>query len=365
MPAATEKKTYYHGLDVLRAGLMIIGVFWHAVSVVSPLSSFVYDSKIHESFTLLAVIYPEHIFRMEAFFLVSGFLALMIRERKGKRSFFHARLQRVLLPLLLGCFGVNLLLQIFGSQWMGYRWENFDIWRWVMHGWFLITLFICACIDMLLPVSLYRRTGWLGVLLIFTIATFGYAAMLYWNAHSWHFYGPVQGNLFNFFLLNTVQFYPFYFLGSLLFAHRQLLGKIQRKHIYIIGLITLFMATVDYLQSLKLIDLFEVLPRLSGLTYRVLHVTASTGIAFLLFFMFYHSRYQSGRVVRYLINSAIVIYLVHHPLVIILGWALDSPRWSTPTYYALLVGITLLLSYAAYEVIRRNRYLRIAFGLKS
>ncbi|PIE40555.1 MAG: hypothetical protein CSA51_00130, partial [Gammaproteobacteria bacterium] len=204
MTGITEKKTYYHGLDMLRAGLMIIGVFWHAVSVVSPLSHFVYDSKIHESFALLAMIYPEHIFRMEAFFLVSGFLALMVRERKGKRLFFQARLQRVLLPLLLGCFGANLLLQIFGSQWMGYRWAHFDMWRWVMHGWFLITLFMCACIDMLLPTHLYRKTGWLGVVLIFTIATFGYTAMLYWNAHSWHFYGPVQGNLFNFFLLNTV-----------------------------------------------------------------------------------------------------------------------------------------------------------------
>lgn len=355
---------YYHGLDMLRAGLMIIGVFWHSVAVLSPLSSFVYDSKIHESFPLVATIYPEHIFRMEAFFLVSGFLSLMIRERKGKQAFFSARVKRVLIPLLLGCFGVNLLLQIFGAQFMGYRWENFDMWRWVMHGWFLITLFMCACIDMVLPINTYRRTGWLGVTLLFVLATCGYTAMLYWNGHSWHFFGSVSGNLFNFFLLDTVQFYPFYYLGGLLFVHQDALAKIKFKHLAIIALIAAIAASMDYLQSLKLFDFYDYLPSLLGLSYRTIHTIAAASIAFLLFYIFFHLRYQSGKVVRYLISSAIVIYLVHHPLVIILGWALDKPHLSNAQYYLAIAFGALSLSYIAYEVIRRNHYLRVAFGLK-
>lgn len=238
------------------------------------------------------------------------------------------------------------------------------MWRWVMHGWFLITLFMCACLDILLPMTIYRRTGWLGTALLLVIATAGYTAILYWNAHSWHFYGSVRGNLFNFFLLNTVQFYPFYFMGGLLYVHQGFLKKITAKHIYLILSVVLLFAAVDYLQSLRWVDFFSVLPRFYGLTYRIIHVIAAGGIAFLLFWVFYHSRYQGGRVVRYLMSSAIVIYLVHHPLVIILGWALDSPKLSNGLYYLLLVSLTLLLSYAAYELIRRSRYLRIAFGLK-
>ncbi|SUO98077.1 acyltransferase family protein [Suttonella indologenes] len=64
---------------------------------------------------------------METFFLVSGFLACMIRSRKGKKVFFQARIKRVLLPLLLGCFGGNLLLQIFGAYYMDFAWKNFDL----------------------------------------------------------------------------------------------------------------------------------------------------------------------------------------------------------------------------------------------
>ena len=46
---------------------------------------------------LYATIYPEHLFRMEAFFLVSGFLAQMTLARKDKRIFWQARLRRVLI----------------------------------------------------------------------------------------------------------------------------------------------------------------------------------------------------------------------------------------------------------------------------
>ena len=142
---------YYYGLDGLRGILMLVGVLWHTVGIVSPLLTFVYDSPHHKSLALYALVYPEHLFRMEAFFLVSGFLSQMVLMRKGKSAFWRARIKRVLVPLLLGCFGVNLLLQIFGSLYMGYLWSNFDMWRWVMHGWFLITLLMCALIDMALP----------------------------------------------------------------------------------------------------------------------------------------------------------------------------------------------------------------------
>lgn len=41
-------KRYYFGLDELRAGLMLIGVFWHAVSIIAPHGSFVYNSPQQE-----------------------------------------------------------------------------------------------------------------------------------------------------------------------------------------------------------------------------------------------------------------------------------------------------------------------------
>ena len=77
---------YFHGLDELRAALMLIGVFWHAAAVLSPFAAFVYASPYHQSMPLYATIYPEHLFRMEAFFLVSGFIWDMKNSRHEKRN---------------------------------------------------------------------------------------------------------------------------------------------------------------------------------------------------------------------------------------------------------------------------------------
>jgi len=217
---------YFHGLDELRAALMLIGVFWHAAAVLSPFAAFVYASPYHQSMPLYATIYPEHLFRMEAFFLVSGFLAQMTLARKDKRIFWQARLRRVLLPLLLGCLGVNFILQVFGSIFMEYQWAHYDFWRWVMHGWFLICLMTFAGVDMLLPRGVFARMGILPCILVATIGWLGYAALIYWNGESWHLGGDIS-TLFNFFILHGVQYYPFYFAGALLYYHQDILERVR------------------------------------------------------------------------------------------------------------------------------------------
>ncbi|MDO5090790.1 MAG: acyltransferase family protein [Cardiobacteriaceae bacterium] len=356
-------RRYYYGLDTLRAVLMLVGVLWHAASIVSPLSHFVYSSTLHKSFPIYAAIYPEHLFRMEAFFLVSGFLSQMILLRKGKGDFFRARVKRVLIPLVLGCFGVNFLLQLFGSVYMGYRWEHFDMWRWVMHGWFLITLFMCALIDLALPRDALAKTRWLGGILVLVIAWFGYVALGYWNAHLWHFWDPVKGNLFNFFILNTVQFYPLYFFGALLFHHQDWLERLDRRVLLPLALLTFAAALIIYLNSMQV---FRPFGRewYSPLAYRAVHLVSATGIAFLLFVWCHRMRRENGRVVRYLIDSAIVIYLLHHPLVIVFGWAFDSPALGNLAYFSLVVAATFAASYLGYALIRRMSALRFAFGLR-
>ncbi len=363
MSTSSAPSRYYHGLDSLRAILMLVGVFWHAVSILSPFSSFVYSTPFHKNFFLYALIYPEHLFRMEAFFLVSGFLSQMVLTRKGKQAFLRARLKRVLAPIILGCFGVNLLLQIFGSFYMGYKWQNFDMWRWVMHGWFLITLLMCALIDLILPRQTVAKTGYSGIILIVVIALFGYIALIYWNAHAWHFHGSVKGNLFNFFILNTVQFYPLYYIGALLYHHQDWLDRLNRHQLIVIAFATFVCAIIIYLNSIRVFRPFGQ-EWWSPLLYRATHLISAGGISFLLFLWGHRITRQNGPVIRYLITSAIVIYLVHHPLVIIFGWALDNPELSDLSYFLLTTAVTIAASFLCYEIIRRVAWLRFAFGLR-
>ena len=362
-PIAAPAPRYFHGLDELRAALMLIGVFWHAAAVLSPFAAFVYASPYHQSMALYASIYPEHLFRMEAFFLVSGFLAQMTLARKDKRIFWQARLRRVLLPLLLGCLGVNFILQVFGSIFMEYQWAHYDFWRWVMHGWFLICLMTFAGIDMLLPRGVFARMGILPCILVATIGWLGYAALIYWNGESWHLGGDIS-TLFNFFILHGVQYYPFYFAGALLYYHQDILERVSRRTLILLSLLALMTTTLSYFNGLYFYDFFPA--DTEGMILQRLNQMISSGtIAFLLFWYFYHVQREASRTVRYLINSAIVIYLVHHPLVIMLGWMLDDPALSNTQYYLLLLTLTFVFSYLCYEGVRRVGWLRIAFGLKA
>lgn len=361
-PIAAPAPRYFHGLDELRAALMLIGVFWHAAAVLSPFAAFVYASPYHQSMALYASIYPEHLFRMEAFFMVSGFLAQMTLTRKDKQVFWRARLKRVLVPLLLGCLGVNFVLQVFGSIFMDYQWAHYDLWRWVMHGWFLICLMVFATIDMLLPRGVFARMGLLPCLLVVTIGWLGYAALIYWNGESWNLGGDIS-TLYNFFVLHGVQYYPFYFAGSLLYFHQDILDKISHRALWGLALLALTTTALTYVNGLHFYEPFP--PDTEGMILQRLNQMVSSGaIAFLLFWYFYHVQREANRVVRYLINSAIVIYLVHHPLVIMLGWMLDDPGLSNSQYYLLLLTLTFVFSYLCYEGVRRIGWLRITFGLK-
>ncbi|MFC2503809.1 MAG: acyltransferase family protein [Cardiobacterium sp.] len=361
-PVAAPAPRYFHGLDELRAALMLIGVFWHAAAVLSPFAAFVYASPYHQSMALYASIYPEHLFRMEAFFMVSGFLAQMTLTRKDKQVFWRARLKRVLVPLLLGCLGVNFVLQVFGSIFMDYQWAHYDLWRWVMHGWFLICLMVFATIDMLLPHGVFARMGLLPCLLVVTIGWLGYAALIYWNGESWNLGGDIS-TLYNFFVLHGVQYYPFYFAGSLLYFHQDILDKISHRALWGLALLALATTALTYVNGLHFYEPFP--PDTEGMILQRLNQMVSSGaIAFLLFWYFYHVQREANRVVRYLINSAIVIYLVHHPLVIMLGWMLDDPGLSNSQYYLLLLTLTFVFSYLCYEGVRRIGWLRITFGLK-
>lgn len=361
-PIAAPAPRYFHGLDELRAALMLIGVFWHAAAVLSPFATFVYASPYHQSMALYASIYPEHLFRMEAFFMVSGFLAQMTLTRKDKQVFWRARLKRVLVPLLLGCLGVNFVLQVFGSIFMDYQWAHYDLWRWVMHGWFLICLMVFATIDMLLPRGVFARMGLLPCLLVVTIGWLGYAALIYWNGESWNLGGDIS-TLYNFFVLHGVQYYPFYFAGSLLYFHQDILDKISHRALWGLALLALTTTALTYVNGLHFYEPFP--PDTEGMILQRLNQMVSSGsIAFLLFWYFYHVQREANRVVRYLINSAIVIYLVHHPLVIMLGWMLDDPGLSNSQFYLLLLTLTFVFSYLCYEGVRRIGWLRITFGLK-
>ena len=91
------KATRIHGLDALRAVLMLLGVLIHSALNYMP-GWFVQDPH-NQAEWMMIVIDVIHTFRMPAFFLLSGFFAALLVERRGLFRMFRNRFDRIVRPL--------------------------------------------------------------------------------------------------------------------------------------------------------------------------------------------------------------------------------------------------------------------------
>ena len=97
--ADAPQRIYY--MDAVRALAMLLGVFFHAglAAAVQGLW-FVGDMKA-SSMVLEGFVWFSHVFRMPLFFLVAGFFANLLIERRGVKGFLRNRAIRILLPFVI------------------------------------------------------------------------------------------------------------------------------------------------------------------------------------------------------------------------------------------------------------------------
>lgn len=104
-PVLTQKTSAnarFHGLDAARAIALLIGIVHHGIeSFVTYVNSDWVTQDTQNSLVLDVLFYISHVFRMQAFFLMSGFFAHLLYHRKGSREFISNRFKRLVLPFLL------------------------------------------------------------------------------------------------------------------------------------------------------------------------------------------------------------------------------------------------------------------------
>jgi glucan biosynthesis protein C len=89
-----------HALDAVRAYALLLGVVLHAAAAF--LEGFPIPLWVDEPSAGAAIIYYViHMFRMSAFFLIAGFFARVLVERRGIEAFVKDRAKRVAVPLFL------------------------------------------------------------------------------------------------------------------------------------------------------------------------------------------------------------------------------------------------------------------------
>jgi peptidoglycan/LPS O-acetylase OafA/YrhL len=95
----TNNTDRLHSLDAVRAIALLLGVVLHAtMSFIMPIPA----ADVSQSTTLSVLFFVIHIFRMSAFYLIAGFFARMVIERRGMKTFVKDRARRILIPMVGG-----------------------------------------------------------------------------------------------------------------------------------------------------------------------------------------------------------------------------------------------------------------------
>jgi len=98
----------YYGLDALRGAMMMLGIVLHAATLylAAPPPHVPLTTDRNTSLTMDAIFDLIHSFRMPCFFVLAGFFASLLVEKRGIWGTYKNRAARILAPLLAGMFTV-------------------------------------------------------------------------------------------------------------------------------------------------------------------------------------------------------------------------------------------------------------------
>lgn len=108
-----------HGLDAVRGYALLLGIVYHATMSFIPGRPIWVVQDTHRSVLLSGLFFVSHIFRMTTFFLIAGFFAHMMVEKRGVAAFVKDRAKRILAPLVVG-WPILLAAIIAASAYGGY-----------------------------------------------------------------------------------------------------------------------------------------------------------------------------------------------------------------------------------------------------
>ncbi len=130
---AREVGRRLHDLDALRSVAMLFGVVLHASLFLIPQAWPVQDpwaaTVSPEANAYIYALSAIHGFRMPVFFLLSGFFAALLWQRRGLRALAAHRLRRVGIPLVAGALVIVPI-----NAWL-LAGSDFNPWFWPVYWW--------------------------------------------------------------------------------------------------------------------------------------------------------------------------------------------------------------------------------------
>ncbi|HCT5822810.1 TPA: glucans biosynthesis protein MdoC [Citrobacter sedlakii] len=373
MNSVPAQREYF--LDSIRAWLMLLGIPFH-ISLIY--SSHTWHVNSADSSWWLTVFNDFiHAFRMQVFFVISGYFSYMLFLRYPLKRWWKVRVERVGIPMLTA-IPLLTLPQFIMLQYVKGKAENWHslslydkyntlAWELISHLWFLLVLIILTTVSLWLFSLL--RNKWTAanknrlttlsmskLTLIFLFTGVGYAAI---RRTIFSVYPSILSDgMFNFVVMQTLFYVPFFLLGALTFISPELKALFTRpSRSCTLGAAFAFAA---YLLNQRygsgdawMYETEYVITMVMGLW--MVNVVFSLGHRLL--------NFQSARV-TYFVNASLFIYLVHHPLTLFFG-AYITPH-ITSNLLGFLCGLVFVIgiALALYEIHLRIPLLKFLFSGK-
>ena len=327
MNPPTAAASRYHALDALRAAMMFLGIYLHAVVAYSPNGGWPFKPPQLTTtldFSMILI----HVFRMPVFYVMAGFFAALLLQRYGSRRAVANRFWRIVVPFVVGWIVIYPLVMFMSA--LGRRGLDpaidfilsgrFLAYAHPMHLWFLeylIVLYVLAAIVVLaLPIVVppAMRARLLGIFrsavqsvwapLLLGVPSF--IAMLL-TPHPWLDDPPGFVPVTHLVVAYGI---PFGF-GWLLFINADLLEVLaKRGWLYTAAAVLAFIAYLALLLSFADRGMaFYALRAAHALAMWCL-ILGTTGL-----FLRYLSGHSALR--RYLCDSSYFLYIAHLPVILL------------------------------------------------
>lgn len=372
MSSVPAPREYF--LDSIRAWLMLLGIPFHISLIYSTHSWHVNSAAPSWWLTLFNDFI--HAFRMQVFFVISGYFSYMLFLRYPLKHWWKVRVERVGIPMLTA-IPLLTLPQFILLQYVKEKTENWPTlsayekyntlaWELISHLWFLLVLVILTTVSIGIFTWFQKRQetskprpaaiSLAKLSLIFFLLGVAYAAI---RRIIFIVYPTILSDgMFNFIVMQTLFYVPFFILGALAFIHPDLKARFTTpSRGCTLGAAVAFIA---YLLNQRygsgdawMYETESVITMVMGLW--MVNVVFSLGHRLL--------NFQSARV-TYFVNASLFIYLVHHPLTLFFG-AYITPHISS-NLIGFLCGLIFVMGIALilYEIHLRIPLLKFLFSGK-
>lgn len=355
-------------LDAARSVLMSLGVVLHSARIYVPNSPWLVAEPVTAPIFGL-IVDSIHAFRMPAFFFISGFFCAMTLERYGASRFLRQRLPRIILPLMT----VAVVINIPQVNWLVAEgqipapslrsWVNGG--AWTLHLWFLFNLalyfMIAAAVGSRALRAIRLGSDWLDRRGIAPEGVGGAAAL-------------VAGATALFLLI-----VPLALLGIMyerLFIFGPMFGLIRYSCTFLIGFAAMSdprlasaWARFGWLVALPALALTWGAAYLPGpvgeLAHHVALLMRDLAFTWLTLLFFRKVASTPSATWRYMSDASYSIYLLHHPIVIVLGVLLIGAPLAIGAKFGLICIASFTLSLAIHHfIVRRVPLVRLLLNGK-